>query len=95
MAPAVWVILPYRIAQAEAGLRRGYLSDAQPGIESFLASPARFHNTCVATFWGPFTKEADAYLFPGILVLMLAAIGVISWPARRPLRDNSRSPSTC
>ena len=89
MAPAVWVILPYRVAQAEAGLRRGYLSNAQPGIESFLASPARFHQYLLATFWGPFTKEADAYLFPGILVVILAVIGVTAWPARRKLRDNS------
>jgi hypothetical protein len=89
MAPAVWVILPYRVAQAEAGLRRGYLSNAQPGIESFLASPARFHQYLLAMFWGPFTKEADAYLFPGILVVILAAIGVTAWPARRKLRDNA------
>ena len=88
IAPAVWVVLPYRIAQDEAGLRRSYLSDAQPGIESFLASPSRLHLYLQAKFWGPFTKEADAYLFPGILVLILAAIAMASWPRRR-LRDNS------
>ena len=32
LAPAVWVMLPYRIAQVEAGLRRGYSPDAMPGI---------------------------------------------------------------
>ncbi|HEX8029753.1 MAG TPA: hypothetical protein VF491_14875 [Vicinamibacterales bacterium] len=89
LAPAVWIILPYRVAQAEAGLKRGYLSDAQPGIESFLASPARFHQYLQATFWGPFAKEADAYLFPGILVLILTLVGISSWPTRRPIRDNS------
>jgi hypothetical protein len=88
LAPAVWVILPYRIAQAEAGLRRNYLADVQPGIESFLASPSRFHMFLQARVIGPFDKESEAFLFPGILVLILALIAVASWPARRKLRDN-------
>ena len=88
LAPAVWVMLPYRIAQNEAGLRRNYLADAQPGIESFLASPSRFHMFLQAHFIGPFAKEPQAFLFPGILVVILAAIAVFSWPARRRGRDN-------
>jgi hypothetical protein len=88
IAPAVWVILPYRIAQAEAGLRRTYLAEVQPGIESFLASPARFHMFLQARLWGPFDKEANAFLFPGILVLILAAIAIFSWTTRRRLREN-------
>ena len=79
IAPAVWVMLPYRLSQAEAGLRRGYLSDAQPGIESLLASPSRFHLFLHAEFLGPFEREPDAYLFPGILALALSAIAVVSW----------------
>lgn len=79
IAPAVWVMLPYRASQAEAGLRRGYLADAQPTFESFLASPARLHQYLVAKFWGPLVQEPDAFLFPGILVLVLAVIGVASW----------------
>ena len=82
IAPAVWVIMPYRFSQSEAGLRRGYLSDALPTIESFLASPSRFHQLLQERFWGPFAHEADAYLFPGILVMVLAAIAIVSWPAR-------------
>jgi len=98
IAPAVWVIMPYRFSQSEAGLRRGYLSDALPTIESFLASPSRFHQLLQERFWGPFAHEADAYLFPGILVMVLAAIAIVSWPARpsfakasegrRRMRDN-------
>jgi hypothetical protein len=84
LAPAVWVLLPYRIAQNEAGLRRTYQAGALPGIESFLASPSRFHLYLEATFLGRFTKEADAYLFPGILVLILAAAAIVSWTVRRP-----------
>lgn len=84
IAPAVWVMLPYRLSQAEAGLRRGYLSDSQPGPESLLASPSRFHMFLQAQFLGPFDREPDAYLFPGILVMALAAIAMVSW--RRPRR---------
>ena len=88
LAPTVWVILPYRIAQQEAGLRRGYLADVLPGVESFLASPSRFHSFLTERLMGAFDKEADAYLFPGILVLVLAAIAVTAWPTRRRLREN-------
>jgi hypothetical protein len=88
LAPSVWVMLPYRIAQDEAGLLRAYRAGTQPGIESFLASPSRFHLYLQAIFLGRFTKEADAYLFPGILVLILAAVAITQWPARRQLRDN-------
>lgn len=88
LAPAVWVMLPYRIAQDEAGLRRTYLANAQPGIESFLASPSLLHQFLQARLIGPFEKEAVAFLFPGILVLVLAAVAITSWPARRRLRDN-------
>ena len=82
LAPAVWVMLPYRLSQTEAGLRRGYLSDALPNAESFLASPSRFHEYLQLRFIGPFERGPDAYLFPGLLVLPLAAIAVFSWPWR-------------
>ena len=88
IAPAVWVMLPYRLSQSEAGLRRGYLSDALPNFESFLASPSRFHEFLQLKLIGPFERGPDAYLFPGLLVLPLAAIALFSWPARRRLREN-------
>jgi hypothetical protein len=89
IAPAVWVILPYRIAQDEAGLRRGYAADALPGLESLLASPARVHLFLQATFLEPFDKEPQAFLFPGILVLVLAAVAVLTWRRRLPLRRDA------
>ena len=88
LAPAVWILLPYRTAQVEAGLKREYLPGMQPGIESFLASPSRFHNYLQTTFWGPFAAEPDAFLFPGLLVLLLAAIAIVSRPRLVNLRDN-------
>jgi hypothetical protein len=88
IAPAVWILLPYRAAQAEAGLKREYLPGLQPGIESFLASPSRFHAYLQTTLWGPFAKEPDAFLFPGLIVLVLAAIALVTWPRQVKLRDN-------
>ena len=88
LAPAVWVAMPYQIAQDDAGLLGGYLAGALPNIESFIASPSRLHQYLQGLLWGPFEREPEAYLFPGILVLVLAAIAVISWPARRKLREN-------
>jgi hypothetical protein len=88
LAPSIWVMLPYRIAQDDAGLRRNYLADAIPGIEEFLASPSRFHMFLQAKLLAPFAREANAYLFPGILVLVLAAIAITRRPDRRALRDN-------
>lgn len=88
LAPAVWVTLPYRLAQQEAGLRRSYLADSQPGIESFLATPARVDHYLISHLWGIPAKEANAFLFPGVLVVILAAIAIVSVPRRR-LRDNA------
>ena len=92
LAPAVWIAMPYQTAQLEAGLRRDYLSGMQPGIESFLASPSRFHTYLQATFWGPFAAEPDAYLFPGVLALVLAAAAITGLAAqtRPPSRDSRR-----
>jgi hypothetical protein len=84
LAPAVWVTLPYRLAQQEAGLRRGYLAGSQPGIESFLATPAWIDKFLIAHLWGTSAKEADAFLFPGVLVLVLAAIAILGGVGRRP-----------
>ncbi|MFM8535097.1 MAG: hypothetical protein ACKOEC_16155 [Acidimicrobiia bacterium] len=89
LAPSVWVIVPYRLAQDEAGLRREWVPGMQPGIESLLASPSLVHQFLIAHVWGPFEKEPAAYLFPGVLVLVLAAIGVSGGSRRSSLRDNS------
>ncbi len=89
ISPAVWIILPYRMAQAEAGLKREFPADLHPGIESFLASPSRAHQWLQAAVWGPFAKEPTAFLFPGILVVILAGIALATWPTHRRLRDNA------
>lgn len=88
LAPSVWIMLPYRLAQQDAGLKREYTPALQPGIESFLASPARVDHYLIERMWGSFPKEPDAYLFPGFLVLILAAIGLANWQGRRRVREN-------
>lgn len=88
LAPAIWVIVPYRLAQDEAGLRREYVEGMQPGLESLLASPSVVHQFLQAHVWGPFAKEPAAYLFPGVLVFVLAAIGTAGRSERKGLRDH-------
>ena len=88
LAPSVWSWLPYRDAQLEAGLRREYPADAMPGLESFLASPSRLHIALQESLLGrTVNEEAIAFLFPGVIVLLLAIIAVITFrPSREPWR---------
>jgi hypothetical protein len=88
LAPAVLIMLPYRIAQSDAGLKGGYLSNVHPTFESFLATPSRLY-TYLRTIWfGPFQREPDAFLFPGLLVLVLAVIAIVRINRGVRLRDN-------
>jgi hypothetical protein len=89
-APSIWMLLPYRAAQTEAGLRREYPADSMPGIESFLASPSRVHVALQEMFLGRSVNEqAVAFLFPGALVLALAALSLLfARPSRQPWRSN-------
>ncbi len=88
LAPAAWVFLPYRFAQVEAGLRREYPAEAMPGWASFLASPSQLHTLVAAGVLGRTPNEdANAFLFPGVLVLMLAVVAIVTW-RRRPLRSD-------
>ena len=91
IAPSVWILLPYRAAQSEAGLRREYPAEAMPGLDSFLASPSRLHVSLQHALLGKTVNdEAIVFLFPGILVLVLAAAAVITWrPTRHSLRSNA------
>jgi hypothetical protein len=83
LAPAAWVMAPYWIAQNEAGLRREYPADAMPGWKEFLASPSRLHAAIQDMMGRTVNDEAIAYLFPGILALLLATIALARWRPRR------------
>jgi hypothetical protein len=92
VAPSIWILLPYRAAQADAGLRRGYLSDGMPAVNDFLASPSRVHVYLQEWLLGRTVNDsANAFLFPGILVVVLAVIALISW---RPRRETRRASAT-
>ena len=78
IAPAVLVLLPYRAAQVEAGLRRTVEEEAVPTIESFVASPTWLHRHLHAAIGQPeINDRAIAFLFPGIIALVLVVLAVL------------------
>jgi hypothetical protein len=81
-APAIWVLLPYRLAQSEAGLVRELDVALQPGLDSFVASPARLHIWLQELLLNSsFHDTAIAFLFPGILLMLLVAAALV--PSRK------------
>jgi hypothetical protein len=92
LAPSVWVLLPYRAVQVEAGLRREYPEDSMPRLAEFLASPSRFHEYLHSIVLGrTVNDDAVAFLFPGILAILLAVVAVVTW---RPIRGRLRADPT-
>ena len=92
LAPSLWVLLPYRAAQVDAGLRREYPEDSMPQLASFLASPSRVHTYLHDAVLGrTVNDDAVAFLFPGILVILLAALAIVTW---RPVRAWLRADAT-
>jgi hypothetical protein len=78
LLPAAAAFLPYRAVQVEMGLRRS-LVDWAPSPESFLAAPTHVQRALLtATDNARVLDAADAYLFPGLLPLLLAAASF--WP---------------
>ena len=89
LSPALWVLMPYRMAQVDAGLRREYPAEAMPGLTELLASPSRLHMAIEHAIFGrTWNEQASAFLFPGILPIVLATIAIVSW-RRRPLRNDA------
>ena len=86
VAPALLMLLPYRRAQQEVGLIRA-LVDWQPTPDSYLASPSHFHHWVLSFFTAKdYAIEANAWLFPGYLPVVLALVALI------PLRKKSSAP---
>jgi hypothetical protein len=88
LVPAAFLVMPYRLAQQEIGLRRTldptwWTDWASPAV-SFIATPARLPQALLQPLVGKtLWDNAGAYLFPGFLPLALAAIAVVGrWRAR-------------
>ncbi len=72
------VAIPYREVQVGAGLRRTLENWTVPA-ESFFASPSHVHSWLLAALGLSWMNDrAQAYLFPGFLVLALAVVGLAS-----------------
>ena len=88
VVPAALIAIPYYRVQVEMGLKRP-LANWETVPVSFLASPTDLHVWIASLFTE--TKLGDvasAFLFPGIVPLVLAAVGLITG-IKRPLRTNA------
>jgi len=88
LVPCALIAVPYHRVQVEMGLKRP-LTNWETVPVSFLASPTHLHAWLASLFTD--TKLGDvasAFLFPGIVPLLLAAIGLIAG-MRRPLRTSA------
>ena len=82
LAPVVWSVLPYRRVQEGLGLRRTLENWTVPAT-SFFAAPTHVQKWILAQMPDARVLEtAGAYLFPGFLVLLLAAAALVLRPAR-------------
>jgi hypothetical protein len=84
LAPAVVMFLPYQLVQEGGGFRYGYTPDALPNPESFVASPTRLHQYLQREWLGStaINDAAYAFLFPGVVVLVMALVAIALWRPR-------------
>ncbi len=88
--PTLLVMLPYRAVQNELQFSRG-VNDFITNSSSFLASPSRLHGLVLAAFSAThFEDEANAYLFPGYLPLLLSAAAFFPWRRPAPVPGSRR-----
>ncbi len=77
LLPVAAMVLPYRRVQQEMGLRRT-LDNWTVTPESYLASPSHVHQYVLSLFSDTkFHEQASAYLFPGLLPVVLAMIAFL------------------
>lgn len=89
-APVALSLVPYVVVQREMGLRRT-LEDWAVPWSSFLASPSRAWAALLSLFPDAQINEtAGAYLFPGVLPIVLAAAAFVGFVQRRAAAGKSR-----
>jgi len=80
LLPAVLIVVPYRLVQVEVGLRRD-LNDWTGSWASFVASPTHldaFLLQHLGSFGSWVNADAQAYLFPGVVPVLLACVAFLS-----------------
>lgn len=92
LVPTVLIYIPYKLAQMQVGLKREY-ETWWMATSSYFASPTIAHQWMLSHLpsWTWLRGEPDAWLFPGVLPLVLAAIAlwmhVMSAAPREPNRS--------
>lgn len=77
LVPAALVYVPYKLAQIEVGLKRE-LDDWTLATSSYFTSPTNAHQWMLSKLpdWSWLKGLPDAWLFPGVVPLVLAAFAV-------------------
>lgn len=88
-APVLALLIPYRYVQNEFGLKRA-LGDWETPVSSFFASQGPVHRILFDWLGISFAEEPSAYLFPGFIVLILAAMSLL--PHQVPFRRRVPTP---
>lgn len=84
LLPAALTFVPYWLAGREVALERVY-DDMGVSWSSYVSSPSHVHRYLVSLLpdWAWIRQEPDAFLFPGVITLALAALAC----SRRASRD--------
>ncbi|HJR60807.1 MAG TPA: hypothetical protein VJ813_15460 [Vicinamibacterales bacterium] len=82
-APALLVVVPYRYVQNEFGLKRS-LDGWETPASSFLSPLTPLHTNVFAWAGISFDEPPSAYLFPGLLAVILALVACLPHRDRLP-----------
>ncbi len=85
LLPSALIYIPYRAAQVEIGFRRA-LDDWSVSTSSFFSSASHFQTWLISRMpdWAWLKQEPDAWLFPGLLPIGLAAAAFFVRSRPRP-----------
>ena len=85
LLPSALIYIPYRAAQVEIGFRRA-LDDWSVSTSSFFSSASHFQTWLMSRMpdWAWLKQEPDAWLFPGLLPIGLAAAAFFVRSRPRP-----------